>query len=129
MKEFTGTATEFLQQKYEATDCETVTDWMSRNKVDLSLQSCTAVLLRGQTKGLQVMLTLAACLGCSAEELKWVAQQCGDRTLWKYIVSQGSVTAEELSLLEAFRLLNGEQKNLITSMALNLAPKGKGKRL
>lgn len=115
------TVTEFLQEKFRATGEVTVTDWMSKHKVDLSLQSCTAVLLRGQTKGLQVMLTLAACLGCTTEELKWVSKECGDRTLWRYI-NQGELSQEEMEFLKQYRALNSEQRSIIEATMRNMGP-------
>lgn len=121
------TVTEFLQEKFKATGEDTVTDWMAKTKVDLSLQSCTAVLLRGQTKGLQVMLTLAACLGCTTEELKWVSKECGDKTLWKYI-SQGELSQEELDFLKRYRVLNSEQRSIIEATMRNMDPTRRSKK-
>jgi|SRR6185369_2043827 len=106
---------EMLQKKYEATKYDTVTDWMKDNKVELSLQSCTAVLLRGQDKGLVVMLTLAAALHCTPKEMQWIAQQKGDKTLWRLITPSG-ISAEDEALLKCFNALSIHQKKIIHSL-------------
>lgn len=106
---------ELLQEKYKTLKYDTVTDWMAENKVDLSLQSCTSVLLRGQEKGLIVMLTLASALNCTPEEMQWIAKEKGDRTLWR-LITKDSITKEESQLLEQIRKLSVGQKKIITSM-------------
>lgn len=111
-----------LQKKYRLTGYTSVTDWMRDKRVDLSLQSCTAVLLRGQDKGLVVMLTLASALDCAADELQWIAKQKGDNTLWR-LISRTNVTKEESEILDAFRVLDPGQKKIITSMLQELVPK------
>jgi len=112
---------EMLQEKYKALKYDTVTDWMRDNRVDLSLQSCTSVLLRGQDKGLVVMLTLASALNCTPEEMQWVAKEKGDRTLWR-LITRESVTKEETQLLDHIRKLNASQKKIITSMLKEMVP-------
>jgi hypothetical protein len=117
----TFTVIELLQQKYGETEHTTVTDWMKESGVDLSLQSCTSVLLRGQDKGLVVMLTLAAALKCTPEEMQWIAQQKGDRTLWRLITKE-SITAEEHKLLDVWHKLTQAQRTIISSMIKEMAP-------
>lgn len=114
---------EFLQNKYAETGSDTVADWMRKNNVDLSLQSCTTVIHRGECKGVQVMLTLAACLKCTKDELRWVAQEMGDNTLWRYITA-GEFTPAEHDLIEAYRKLSDKQREIVDGMIREMASHG-----
>lgn len=115
------TAIEILQEKFQATNSVNVTEWMAKTKVDLSLQSCTAVLLRGQDKGLICMLTLAVALGCTPEEIKMIAKEKGDNTLWK-LITPDEMEADERKLLNAYRAMTPGQKKLLLGMVKELKP-------
>lgn len=112
---------ELLQKKFQDTGYNTVTDWMAANKVSLSLQSCTAVLLRGQDKGLQVMLTLASHLKCTTDELQWIAREKGDKAIWK-LLNNPVISPEEQFLLDNYRLLNGAQQSALLTMIKGMNP-------
>lgn len=116
------TVIEFLQEKFRETGYATVTDWMADSRVHLSLQSCTAVLLRGQDKGLIVMLALAVALGCTPEEIRWVAQEKGDKVLWRLFANE-VITNDESKLLEDYRTLAPAQKRMVKSMIKEMVPK------
>ena len=116
------TVIEFLQEKFRETGYATVTDWMADSRVHLSLQICTTVLLRGQDKGLIVMLALAVALGCTPEEIRWVAQEKGDKVLWRLFANE-VITNEESKLLEDYRTLAPAQKRMVKSMIKEMVPK------
>jgi len=113
---------ELLQEKFMQTGYSTVTEWMKDNKIELSLKSCTSVLLRGQDKGLVVMLTLASGLKCSAEEMQWIAKEKGDNTLWRLITKE-NISSEEEQLLNDYRALSSAQKKIVSSMIKEFIPK------
>ncbi len=117
------TAVSLLQQKFKATGHDTVTDWMKDTGIDLSLQSCTTVLLRGTEKGLVVMLSLASALQCTPEEMQWIAKECGDKNFWRLITPQ-VITKEHQELIDAYDALNQHQKKIIASMINQMAPRG-----
>lgn len=116
------TGVELLQRKFRDTGYSTVSDWMRENKVDLSLQSCTTVLLRGVDKGLIVMLTLAAALNCTAEEIKMIAQEKGDDTLWR-LITTSSLSREEMEILELYRSMSGNQKKVVLNVMREMGSK------
>jgi hypothetical protein len=109
------TPVEFLQDKFAATEHRFVSDWMKDTKIDLSLQSCTTVILRGVEKGLIVMLTLASALGCTPEEMQWIAKELGDRTIWRLITPQ-QLTNDESQLLSDYHSLSADQRKIIKDM-------------
>ena len=109
------TPVELLQDKFYATGCKDVTEWMKQSKVNLSLQTCTTILLRGTEKGLLAMLTLAVALKCSDEEIKWIAQEKGDKSFWRLITKE-TINSDEQKLLDDYRQLTSQQKQLIDSM-------------
>ncbi len=109
------TPVELLQDKFRETGSVDVTAWMKKTHVDLSLQTCTTVLLRGTEKGLVAMLTLAVALKCSDEEIKWIAQQKGDKSFWRLITKE-TINSDEQKLLNDYRQLTSQQKQLIESM-------------
>lgn len=115
-------AIEFLQEKFRQTGHKTVTDWMAETRIDLSLQSCTSVLLRGQDKGLIVFLVLAVALECTPEEIQWIAKEKGDKTLWRLFAKE-IITNEESKLLEDYRALALAQKRMVKAMIKELAHK------
>lgn len=120
-----GTTTavvKFLQDKFEETGYGTVTDWMKANDVEISLQSATVVLLRGTAKGLVVMLTLASALGCTTDEMQWVAKECGDKHFWRLITPQ-VITKEHRQLIDDYDALGPEQRKIIVSMIKQMLPK------
>lgn len=106
---------EFLKKKFRETNYNNVSDWMKENGVDLALQTATSVLLRDQEKGLITMLTLAVALGCTKEELIYVAQEKGDKTLWK-LFSSDDMTNEEAILIADYRMLKRNQRKAIHNM-------------
>lgn len=108
------TVTELLQEKFRATKFETVTDWMSETKIDLSLQACTAVLLRGKNAGIVTTMFLASALGCTAEEMKWIAKQKGDDTLWR-LITKDSISREDRKLIDDYHRLNNVQKDIVNA--------------
>lgn len=109
------TAVEFLQAKFRETGYTTVTDWMKATHVGMSLQTCTTVLLRGTPKGFVAMLSLAAALGCTTEEMQWIAKECGDRYLWRFITPQ-IITDDQRRLLDDYSSLELAQRSVIDSM-------------
>lgn len=113
---------ELLQNKFKETKYKTVASWMRDNNVNLSLQSCTTVLHRGDSKGLVVMLTLASALNCTPEEMQRIAEEQGDKTLWRLITNE-TITKEESQLLDSYRTLFPEQKKIILSILKEMRPK------
>lgn len=109
------TPVELLQQKFQATKYGNVTDWIRGEGVELSLQTCTRILLRGDDMGIVAMLSIAACLGCTPEELRWIAKEKGDKILHKFI-SSNAVAHDETELLEAYSSLSSHQKAAVLTM-------------
>ena len=109
------TSVELLQEKFREIGCKDVTEWMRQSKVDLSLQTCTTILLRGIEKGLLATLVLAVALKCSDEEIKWIAQQKGDKSFWRLITKE-TINSDEQKLLDDYRQLTSQQKQLIDNM-------------
>ena len=54
-------------------------------------------------------------LKCSDEEIKWIAQEKGDKSFWRLITKE-SINVDEQRLLDDYRQLNSQQKQLIDSM-------------
>jgi len=115
------TVVEFLQDKYQQTHSENVTEWLNSVHSKASLQAATVILLRGKKMGALAMIGLGIDLGCTKEELVWIAKECGDHTIWRAFVDT-VLNNEESRLINMYRTLKPAQKRLITEMAKELKP-------
>ena len=113
---------EFLQGKFKESGHRDVTAWMRASSVSLSLQACSAVLLRGLRQGPKVMITLAEGLNCTTEEMQWVARSMGEPGLGR-LMSKDHLRADESKLMGMYRLLTTDQKRLLREMASQMVPK------
>lgn len=116
------TVVEFLQDKYNSCDAKDVTEMLKESKSPISLQTATSILLRGQEKGLIACLSLGVALGCTVDELIWIAKEKGDKVLWRLFVKSDDLSSAESVLINDYRALTVKQQKMIADMIKEMKP-------
>lgn len=110
----------FLFGKFRDTGYTTITDWLKGERLDISHETASSIMLRGRKCGLMSFLQLGIALELTNTELVHILKVIfKDNLIWRRL-EKVSLSSKSQTLLEKFNKLNEKQQELIFNMIGNM---------
>lgn len=106
---------ELLAEKFKNSRYNTVKDWKTDTRCELSTETVSKVLLRGVEPGIPTFIIMAYRLGFTPVEISNACKAAGDTTFYK-LIAPIDLEAEDKEIIKQLRALPHEKKKLVMDL-------------